>query len=339
MATKADPRGRGWAINDAVTELRVAGTEQTYTLAARDEWNLGSSPDCSIPIVDPSGLVSRMHAKLVRDGNSWAVQDLGSTNGTRLDGAAHAWLPLSPGAELGIGGVTLIAQSALLVELRRYLARLLGWQNGADTDGALQTVRAAALGKIHLVLCGAGDLVPFAQRLHAIAIGKDAPFVLYETGPGVAAFDRAVNGTLCLRYGKLPRDLPLVIAGSKQANPRVSLVLCAANPSVAASTIALLGRTGVVRIPDVSSRRHELERLIGEFVAETVAELQVPGTGFEADDAARLGALEYGSLGEIAETAMNLVAYRSLGARGGARRLAVHHANLLRWLRRRGFAT
>ena len=46
---------------------------------------LGRSRDCGCVLDDPS--VSRRHAELRRDGDRWLLRDLGSRNGTRVNGA------------------------------------------------------------------------------------------------------------------------------------------------------------------------------------------------------------------------------------------------------------
>ena len=46
--------------------------------------SVGSSPECKIVLKDPA--VSRRHAILRHIGSSWLVQDLGSTNGTWING-------------------------------------------------------------------------------------------------------------------------------------------------------------------------------------------------------------------------------------------------------------
>jgi pSer/pThr/pTyr-binding forkhead associated (FHA) protein len=45
---------------------------------------LGRSRDCDCVLAEPS--VSRRHAELRRDGESWLLRDLGSRNGTRVNG-------------------------------------------------------------------------------------------------------------------------------------------------------------------------------------------------------------------------------------------------------------
>ena len=45
---------------------------------------IGRSMGCDLTLSDPT--VSRWHAELVRDGERWVVRDMGSTNGTRVNG-------------------------------------------------------------------------------------------------------------------------------------------------------------------------------------------------------------------------------------------------------------
>ena len=47
--------------------------------------------------------VSRKHAEIVREGNSYSIKDLGSLNGTYVDGKVHESARLNDGMELNIG--------------------------------------------------------------------------------------------------------------------------------------------------------------------------------------------------------------------------------------------
>src|SRR5262245_28378624 len=49
-----------------------------------DVLRVGRDPSADIPLDYPS--VSRRHARLERHGGLWGVEDLGSTNGTRVNG-------------------------------------------------------------------------------------------------------------------------------------------------------------------------------------------------------------------------------------------------------------
>ena len=66
---------------------------------------IGRLPECRVALDDPGA--SRRHAEVRRrDGAVWVV-DLGSTNGTRVNGAAVREAPLSDGDEITVGTTTL----------------------------------------------------------------------------------------------------------------------------------------------------------------------------------------------------------------------------------------
>jgi pSer/pThr/pTyr-binding forkhead associated (FHA) protein len=57
----------------------------------------------------PSGRVSRRHAVALREGDVWRMADLGSTNGLLVNSKRRRSIQLTPGDEIELGGVTLIA--------------------------------------------------------------------------------------------------------------------------------------------------------------------------------------------------------------------------------------
>jgi hypothetical protein len=76
--------------------------EQTVTV--------GRLPECDITVVDPN--VSRRHAEIKPRGDGFVVTDLGSTNGTRVNGVRIAERELADGDELGFGNVRLTFQAS-----------------------------------------------------------------------------------------------------------------------------------------------------------------------------------------------------------------------------------
>ncbi|MGH2914906.1 MAG: FhaA domain-containing protein [Solirubrobacteraceae bacterium] len=63
---------------------------------------IGRSRDCDIVVDDPN--ISRAHAECRPAGGSWELADLGSTNGTRLNGhRVRGTEPLAPGDEIEVG--------------------------------------------------------------------------------------------------------------------------------------------------------------------------------------------------------------------------------------------
>jgi pSer/pThr/pTyr-binding forkhead associated (FHA) protein len=65
---------------------------------------VGRADSCDIVL--PESSVSTAHAKLQRREGVWVISDLGSTNGTLVDGErVHDEVPLSPGASIKLGEV------------------------------------------------------------------------------------------------------------------------------------------------------------------------------------------------------------------------------------------
>ncbi len=67
---------------------------------------VGRLPECGVVLSDPN--VSRRHAELRRAGESVLVTDLGSTNGTRVNGSRVREQYLSSGDEISVGSTTLV---------------------------------------------------------------------------------------------------------------------------------------------------------------------------------------------------------------------------------------
>jgi pSer/pThr/pTyr-binding forkhead associated (FHA) protein len=62
---------------------------------------LGRLPECAVVIDDPN--VSRRHAEIRRRGSDVVVVDLGSTNGTRVNGVRVKEQRLNDGDEIEVG--------------------------------------------------------------------------------------------------------------------------------------------------------------------------------------------------------------------------------------------
>jgi pSer/pThr/pTyr-binding forkhead associated (FHA) protein len=109
----------GWAIDDAVIRLRRSGRRDGFDLPAdADSLVVGAADGCTLRMQDEAGSVSRQHADLNRDGGIWTLKDRGSKNGLRLDGEARLSFALTPGVEIEIGKLKLIAESRRLVALQ-----------------------------------------------------------------------------------------------------------------------------------------------------------------------------------------------------------------------------
>ncbi len=67
---------------------------------------IGRSRECDLRVAD--GNASRRHAEVVRDGDAYVVVDLGSTNGTELNGRRITREVLSDGDRITIGATDLV---------------------------------------------------------------------------------------------------------------------------------------------------------------------------------------------------------------------------------------
>jgi hypothetical protein len=93
---KADPDGRvGTLVTPDGRRIPVADRPIV----------IGRLSSCDIPLGDPQ--VSRRHAEVRRDAEGFAVFDLGSTNGTVVNGAPVRERRLADGDELRIGSATI----------------------------------------------------------------------------------------------------------------------------------------------------------------------------------------------------------------------------------------
>jgi hypothetical protein len=332
---KADA-GSGWAIDDPVVRLRRWGTAEVFELPAEaHEWVIGAADDCGLRLHDPTGCISRHHACLTREETAWTLRDLDSTNGVRQDGERRLAFQLAPGVEIEIGSITLLAESTRLVELHRYLQRIIGWRSerAAEVDRALRAVREAATRRAALVLCGDGDLVPIAHRLHGLAVGQDRPFVVGDSLPSAA------SGTLCVSIEALPPGFAAVCAALQAPEATARFVICAPTRADATDAMTFVGRSALIELPSIASRADEAEQLIVAYADDAVAMLGAPSRGFREYELHWLRQVPIASLSELEETCRRVVALRTWGVTAGAERLGITHAALSRWARRRKIPT
>jgi hypothetical protein len=342
-STNTDTIGAsGWAIRDEVTQLREWGTNIAYPLPPRHVTaTIGAAAGCWLRLWDPSGGISRVHAALANSKSGWVLSDLESKNGLHLDGVRVAALSVVPGAEIRIGGITLIAESPKLIALRSLIERLIGWadEQREEVDRTLFSVRTAATHREPLLICGDGDLVPIARLLHEHALGH-RPFVvarpLTRHARGLDALAEADGGTLCVWRRQQPDDFDEVVAALSGPLARALLMVCAhALPkgNDIASRIVTVVRSIV--IPPLADRRRELHRIIDAYAADAIAAF---GGGWLAPaDWEWIENHACGSLHHIGMATRRIVALHASdeSVTRAAKLLAVSHGSLSDWLARR----
>lgn len=91
------------------------GSGQMYAVD-KDEMIIGRGIDCDLSIIEPG--LSRRHARITRKDGEYFVEDLGSTNGTRLNGEPLTEIqPLEAGAQLQLGPKVLLSFELLSEEV------------------------------------------------------------------------------------------------------------------------------------------------------------------------------------------------------------------------------
>jgi hypothetical protein len=75
-----------------------------------DPLTIGRLAECDLPLGDPN--VSRRHAEVRRQDDHFVVVDLGSTNGTRVNGAGVKERALNDGDEISVGGTTMTFETS-----------------------------------------------------------------------------------------------------------------------------------------------------------------------------------------------------------------------------------
>lgn len=87
--------------------FRSDGDRRSFSLT-RDITVVGRREDCDLRI--PLGEVSRKHCRMVRDGDSLRLEDLGSSNGTFHNGQRVQEATLSPGDSIQVGPLVFVLQ-------------------------------------------------------------------------------------------------------------------------------------------------------------------------------------------------------------------------------------
>ncbi len=100
--------GRSVEFPDAARPRDVALTGDVVTIGRQDpERGWFPDVDTGLPVLDPS--TSRRHAELRRAGDGWVLVDVGSTNGTTVDGekvASGEEVALGDGSVVHLGAFT-----------------------------------------------------------------------------------------------------------------------------------------------------------------------------------------------------------------------------------------
>ncbi|MHB1986504.1 MAG: FhaA domain-containing protein [Acidimicrobiales bacterium] len=91
--------------NEAVTSDWLVLPDGQRVSIGEEVVTIGRLPECAVVLDDAN--VSRRHAQLRREGNSVVLVDLGSTNGTKVNGVLVRERRLTPGDTITVGTTTM----------------------------------------------------------------------------------------------------------------------------------------------------------------------------------------------------------------------------------------
>lgn len=332
-----------------VIGLRLWASDTRYVLAAPAPTPLviGSSRSCAIRLT--AGDVAPEHAQLTFDGEHWWLRNLVESNPVRHDGVPSAGFALVAGAELGIGGSTLVVESDHTTRLRSFCQRLMGWhlRRMRAVDHAVRAIRLAQAHRNALLLCGEGDLVPLARALHQLTLGSAAPFIVCDrrrhdtmasvrapanVRRGLEAYHWATGGTLCLRQSRLPADIDDVNRRAYEPESEVQVIVC----SGAKHRVSPSGGSPVLELPPLRLREEELPRIVQEYADDAITTLGATADCFNDDDRDWVMEQRAESLPEIEKATLRAVALRKTNSQAqAADLLGMARVSLERWLARR----
>jgi DNA-binding NtrC family response regulator len=125
--------------------------------------------------------VSRTHAELAYDGTGWTLRDLGSRNGTLLDGSIVEQALLEPGAEIRVGDAILKFVDSHADEYAAYRI------DGVTVGGAQRRCRAGTS------LVGGYQMDRIASEIERIAPTELTLMLLGESGTGKEVVARELH--------------------------------------------------------------------------------------------------------------------------------------------------
>jgi hypothetical protein len=334
-----------WPLDDEITDLRILGTQQTFPLSATHRPQvIGSGWSCDVMLKDRTGSVAAQHAKLTWHRARWVIRALGDPEATPLarDRVPLPEFPLVPGVEIGLGKVTLVAESARSRALRHLMMRLIGFdaQHAGDVDRAVRTALTTASGCGALTVYGQGDLAAVAELVHRHTL-HGRPFVRWERrtreDPAVA-LNAAAGGTLCVSANDLLWCVDEVVARRHKSSTRVQLIILVAavrrlRPIVAAVTEPIV-------LTPLSQRKDDRLRIIDELATEAAQTLGIEPTPLSDADRKTILRFDAATVPAIERATLRIVALRHWRyfARA-AHELGMAHASLMEWAAPRRLGT
>jgi pSer/pThr/pTyr-binding forkhead associated (FHA) protein len=169
--------------------FRPDGQRRSFSVT-RDMTVIGRREDCDLRI--PLGDVSRKHCRMIMDGQTIKVEDLGSSNGTYRNGERVQQAELSPGDTLQIGPVVFVVQvdgSPADEDLKPVTVQTATAGAASDDEAPLELEDAAAESNGE---AASEDLITTTSGGDSVGPGEFDPMEALESNEG-SAFDFQID--------------------------------------------------------------------------------------------------------------------------------------------------
>jgi transcriptional regulator with AAA-type ATPase domain len=255
------PSFRYWEMRITVVRGPYKGREFVFTT---DVVTVGKAPQNDIPLPDET--VSRQHMEILRDVKGYLLRDLGSTNGTFLDGGEIREAFLRNGSQVTVGETRFRFRAVQRrVRTEPYQEDTLDGLVGISDPMRLAfgLVRAVAPLDVTVLILGESGTGrrSLAQVIHRRSALRSSPFTLVDCGAEpparlekmlfhsrTGALERAEGGTVVLLE---PWEIPPALQG------RVADAIRRRRSPLSAGPMSPLG--GGQRFVAISSRELQLE--------------------------------------------------------------------------------
>ena len=159
-------------FGDRVLLVIDGASLQVVPLPGAGTLTVGRSQQCDVSI--DSGSVSRHHANFVI-GSDVEIEDVGSSNGTYVDGSR---LPNNTKTRLGIGIPFLVGGVTLMIQTRAG-SRRESTPKSSQLAALEQSAARIAVGKLSVLVLGETGVGKerFAERIHEMSPRRAAPFI------------------------------------------------------------------------------------------------------------------------------------------------------------------
>ena len=346
--TRSNRAPATWLGDDPLVHLRQWATEFVYAMPDVNRAVVGTERSADMRLLDPTRSVSGRHGRLVRRAKVWWLKDLRSNNGISIEGSRpQKEFLITPGVEIGLGDLILVAENQTLVRLRAFLGRILGRgaENLRTIDLAMRAIRNAAYRRSQLVIAGVEDVVSIARQIHVHTTPPGAPFIvcgkrLHDSDTWVrvtstrtdasAALEAAAGGTVCVRHDKPPAGYSQLMDATVEPLSTAQMYICAKKASQARA----LSKAPIV-VPKLSSRAADKKNIVKEYALDVIREFGADESCFSeyerdwiADNTDTFTDIEIATLRTVARNALGSI-------HEAANRLVLPSALLRHWFMRR----